>query len=211
METISLLPPEIKEKNQRRQQVILLAFVSSLMLILFAIVYTGLIIYTGSVDTQIDEITEERKEVQRQIESLEPYRQINNLIINYDDTIESSVGDMPNWGYLMNDISQNISNELWFFYFYMVDGEYNNDNDDNGGSENKKGELNINGYALRHEDVANWLDELEQNKQLTEVELEYIIESTDDRDDREVVEFYITARVIPDEFKSPLEREGLTK
>lgn len=208
MEAISLLPREIKEKEQRKRFVFNIIMIIVLTLFTYGGAYLILSSAINDVNMQIEKIQTKRETMEEGITRLEPYREFQKKIASYESILEESVGDMPRWELVMRDVSGTIPGEVWLLDFYMTyEGGVEADNNENE-EDGNVGELNMTGYAYEHDDVAIWLGRLNNNPELRDVNLEYSIMT--EREGREVVEFYVTAGVVPREFVSPLERKGLT-
>ncbi len=210
MKSISLLPPEIKESHRKRKQVMAGILFGFVVLLAFSGVYAFLSFSISSVDAELDKITSERDLVQKHISELKPYRELETKVIEYEQVLEASMGNVPDWGLALASVARSTSNEVWLTELYLSNDHENSENEENNDQDEEdvgKGELSMYGYAINHGKLASCVNELERMPTLQSVELSYSNRTT--IDDRQVVEFFLTAEILTEEYSNPLKREGI--
>ncbi len=196
---INLLPPELKQQfEQRKKQQRAMAMAAAICVIFFCIV-VGLHIATEKVNREVAELQQQKVGLEKQVANLKPYVELQAKKEQVDNRVKQAMGKFPDYPLLLEQLGLYLPPDIWLEDFSVASDQRNDqkeapDNEmlnkvnqvaetvvgqeqatDNNKTDGKEkqvvsyGEVMIRGCALDHFAVANWLKELEQIPQLTNI------------------------------------------
>lgn len=193
MDNISLLPPEIRTRQEahRKRRVYLLA--GGAVLAVFLMVYGILFTVTMYARGEIKELAAKRTALEQQIAELDVYAAMQDRVVENEKLVQQAVGTVPEWETVLSGVGLCIPEGVWLTDFMVT---YK--------SDDKAGALTLRGGAFNHVLVGEWLDRLREAPGLTNVRCRFSNEQSEG-----AVSFEIEAVVLPGDPALPADGGGV--
>lgn len=151
MKTISLLPPELKERQRKRRELLATALVTGTVVLVCLIVYAGLGIAVHLQHGELRELQVRRASLVRQASAYSRYAEMERLIAGCEGIYRQAVGNPRDYCSLLSRTGLILPDGVWLSDFQAQD---------KGEQEGAFGELRLSGWAFDHRQVAALLKNL---------------------------------------------------
>lgn len=173
MTKIDLIPPELIERHQARQLIVLISVGFG---VLFGIaIFLYVIIYAQGMmaSRRVDAIKVEQAKVEKATKDLNKFQERKNLIDERKKFLAGIAEDQVYWSGVLNNISMVMPNDVWLQSFSAdLTNIMNAKQQAKGGQAFNMPEdppITITGIALDHAAVARWLVHLSEVNQFRDV------------------------------------------
>lgn len=195
MRNISLLPLEIRLNRKSAQKWNIFVVVMGLAVAAFVLVYLAMSMFMLMPGGELNAVKQERVDVQSRIAELKPYEDMLNNAKAIEGLVTEAMSVNPEWGSLFTSIYNKMPDSVWLSDFtvnYM----------------GQAGEYDMKGSAKSHDDVANWLKDLQNMDGISDVQCQFAAKS-DTSDGSSSVQFEIKAKILPGKAYVPATKGGL--
>jgi len=160
MNTVSILPPSIKEQRKRKQEISKFLYITSIISVVLLIFGIFIYKYRLSIENELSVIWTERQLVESKIEYKKTYVETMNKISELKKIVEKAMGDVPDWEKAINEISYVMPNDI-----YLVDIE---------ASYTEEKFIILHGYSSTQHTINNFIHLLNEIELIDNTELIYI-------------------------------------
>lgn len=184
MKNISLLPPEIRARQEARRKSRVLLLGSTAVLALFLVVYGSLFAIAWQTQAELRGLRTEREALQRELPAYQQYVSIQKQVEHTDKLLKDAMGRSPDWASILTGLGLHIPEGVWLTDLALAykAGEV--------GSE-----LTMRGAAKSHALVAEWLNGIRQVPGLSDVFCQFA--SAEDDSEKTTIRFEIKAVLQP--------------
>lgn len=182
MKTISLLPPEIRQRRKDKERNRWLALAGVLVLVVYALAYGGVYLAGLGPRNELQAVREEKRGVEREIEYLQQYVRVREQLQAEEELVRRAAGTAPPWGGLLATLGRRVPPGVWLSSLSM-------------GYGGDSGSLAMQGLAQDPLLLSRWLEELYALEGLAEVHL--LQAAGVEQQGRRLVQFEINARLVP--------------
>lgn len=193
MRNISLLPLEIRQYRRSSQKLNSFNFVVCVIACVIILVYLAITIFMLLPATELNSLKQERADVQSGITRLQPYEDMLNEANAIKALVKQAMGTNPEWSTFYSKLYNDMPDNVWLTDFTSTYG-------------GQTGEYSLKGWAKSHDDVAEWLKELQTSKEIENVLCQYTVKNNTDNSGN--VQFEIKAKVLPGKAYEPLAEGG---
>ena len=195
MQTVSILPPEIKSRYRFRRKKRFIVLVSILLMVVLLTAYALLSIAAYGRSLELDSVREQRERVEEQVSDLEKYGELKAEVEFMEELLVQSMGGVPHWHILLEKLGIHIPDGVWITSF---SADYSRDDE--------SGQLSLSGMAHNKWLVASWVEEMYEIEELEGVRFHSSAQG--EYDGVTHVDFDVSAVILPREgYESP-EEEG---
>ncbi len=182
---ISLLPPEIRNRQRARRRTDYYLLAVSVVMLFFLGVYLVFLGITFQVRAEVNALRKERAALQEEIAAYQEYATLEEQAKEASRMLGDAMGTTPDWASLLADLSLHLPEGVWL---ESLSASYQNTG---GASKQGGGELTFRGWVISRAVVDGRLDEFGAVPGLAEARCRLTtVEST-----RLGLEF--TARILP--------------
>lgn len=193
MRNISLLPLEIRQYRRSSQKLNSFNFVICVIACVIILVYLAISIFMLLPATELNSLKQERADVQSGITELQPYEDMLNEANAIKALVKQAMGTNPEWSAFYSKLYNDMPDNVWLTDFSST-------------YSGQTGEYSLKGWAKSHDDVAEWLKELQTSKEIENVLCQYTVKNNTDNSGN--VQFEIKAKVLPGKAYEPLAEGG---
>ncbi|MTV49386.1 hypothetical protein GJ688_10390 [Heliobacillus mobilis] len=220
---INLLPPEIVALQKNKQEKRKILMILGILAVIFICSYGTLFILTQRTQTELEQIHNERIQLDQRVQLYEPYTKALQEIQAIQGIADRALGTPPNWSKLLIDIGINIPDDVWITDMHaiyngnsgqqikdnmkadgnqqgnMLEKAINNvtsqENTGRGSNVSQEHQISIQGVALSNYAVADWLSEIRQVSSLSDVRCQFSTDET--TESQRQVRFEIQGNILP--------------
>lgn len=167
MYEISLLPPEFKARQSSQQRLERWLLVSGGVLLVFLLIYSGLLLFTHLARVQARNLQEQRASVEQREAGFQKYVDMKNKIDRLHQLVQQAVGNRPDYATVVNQTGLNLPEGVWLTELTAT--VLDNQSEASSAPGNRPGELTIRGEALNQMQVADFLDSLQKVPGVTDI------------------------------------------
>ena len=180
LNSISLLPKSIKSSD-RSYVYRLLIGVYIILIITSLVSCIVLLIHTREMNSNLKILKEQRKAIEKYLEYNDDVLAAQNEINRLRGIVEKTMGNVPDWSSLLNDIDVFKTNNI---HNHIVKGSY----------DESKSIVTINGSTNSQQSIKTYMDKINELDTVDDVELSYVRQSDPEDDSR--LEFEIVVHLI---------------
>ncbi len=160
---INLLPPEVFERQRARRRTVAVSAIGFIVLAALGAFYVLQIFRLGEVEDDIQTQEARNGELQVQLDGLQDVAQLEADIATTRGLLESLLADRVIWSGVLRDVSLVIPSEAWLEGLTGTAGAPAGTTAETGApaTTGLVGQIQFNGFAFEHRDVALWLTRLE--------------------------------------------------
>jgi Tfp pilus assembly protein PilN len=202
LENISLLPPEIRTRQEARRRSTLYVLASGLAVLFFLGVYGGLFVATWQAKGETRSLAASRSALEAQMAGLKVYADMQARVNRAEGLVHQAKGAAPDWGGVLEGVGRELPEGVWLTDFTAAYKAQDAAPAPSGTGAPAPapeapgaGELTMRGWALNHLQVAEWLDAVRSVPGLADVRGQF--SSLESHEGRPAVQFEIKARVEP--------------
>lgn len=191
---ISLLPPELKKRQQTLMVRGNYVKIGVAVVAVFAAVFLLLLALTLNTNRELQTLKSQRQNLDQQIAALREYEIMEATIKQMDVLGKQAMGTLPNWSQILADVSLNLPAEIWLTDFTATQvGEVR--------------EITARGLSPNHQLVAVWVEELKEWDKIEDIRVQFSSEMV--VDNRVLYQFEVKAVAKPEPERSPLDWGGV--
>jgi Tfp pilus assembly protein PilN len=191
---ISLLPPELKKRQQTLMVRDNYVKIGVAVVAVFAAVFLLMLALTMNTNRELQTLKTQRQNLELQIAALREYEVMEATIKQLDALGKQAMGTLPNWSSILADVSMNLPAEIWLTDFTATQvGDVR--------------EITARGLSPTHQLVATWVESLKKWDKIENVRTQFSAETV--IDNRVLYQFEVKAVAKPEPERSPLDRGGV--
>jgi len=113
LKNISLLPPEIRARQEARRKSRVLLLGSTAVLALFLVVYGSLFAIAWQAQAELRGLRTEREALQRELPAYQQYISIQQQVEHTDKLLKDAMGRSPDWASILTGLGLHIPEGVW--------------------------------------------------------------------------------------------------
>ncbi len=191
---ISLLPPELKKRQQTLMVRDNYVKIGVAVVAVFAAVFLLMLALTMNTNRELQTLKTQRQNLELQIAALREYEVMEATIKQLDALGKQAMGTLPNWSSILADVSMNLPAEIWLTDFTATQvGDVR--------------EITARGLSPNHQLVAAWVESLKKWDKIENIRTQFSAETV--IDNRVLYQFEVKAVAKPEPERSPLDQGGV--
>jgi Tfp pilus assembly protein PilN len=167
MPSVNLMPPEIAEAARFRQVQMAMGGAVVLSMAVVGLLYTHAKSGVSSAQSAVNTAQDTHTSLQTKLSSLSTVQQTYDAVQAKQQLLQTAMGPEIRWSYILNDLSLRVPSNVWLNNVSATETAIGGTAAPSTSDPAAIGNITFAVTALKHDDIAAWLDSLAKEKGFT--------------------------------------------
>lgn len=175
MPAVNLMPPEIAEAARFRQLQVVMGAAVVLSAVIVGLLYTHARSGVSNAQKSLTASENTHTSLQTKLTSLSSVQQTYDDVQAKEQLLQTAMGPEIRWSYILNDLSFRVPSNVWLTNVSATEAGI--DGSAPSTDPTSIGSISFSGFAMKHDDVAAFLDSLAKEKGFTNASFSSSVET----------------------------------